>query len=95
MSFFEHLPPTPYQGLPTLALPAPCETTVFRIHLDVIYTVTPGGRLIGAVVAVIGIGLLTLSSSILASGFIEEWSGEDGELHHCPGCGEDLQQYRE
>lgn len=69
--------------------------TLTTVGYGDVHPITPGGRLIGAVAAVIGIGLFALPSSILASGFIEEWSGEDGELHHCPGCGEDLQKYRE
>jgi len=51
--------------------------------------VTPLGRLIGAVVAVIGIGLFALPASILASGFIEAAQGDTAE---CPHCGNVLLQ---
>lgn len=69
--------------------------TLTTVGYGDVHPVTPLGRIMGAVVAVIGIGLFALPSSILASGFIEEWSEEDGELHYCPDCGEDLHQYRE
>jgi len=45
--------------------------------------VTPLGKLIGAVVAVIGIGLFALPASILASGFIEAAQGDTVECPHC------------
>lgn len=49
--------------------------------------VTPIGRLLGAGVAILGIGLFALPASILASGFIE---AARGELVQCPHCGEDI-----
>lgn len=49
--------------------------------------VTPLGKAIGALVAVIGIGLFALPASILASGFIEAAQGETVE---CPHCGNPL-----
>lgn len=47
--------------------------------------VTPLGQVLGAIVAVIGIGLFALPASILASGFIEAARGETAT---CPHCGE-------
>lgn len=47
--------------------------------------VTPAGQVLGAGVAVIGIGLFALPASILAAGFVE---AARGEATTCPHCGE-------
>ncbi len=50
--------------------------------------VTPLGRLLGGVVAMLGIGLFGLPASILATGFIETRIEQDAEAAYCPHCGE-------
>jgi voltage-gated potassium channel len=55
--------------------------------------VTPLGRMIAGLFALIGIGLFALPAAILASGFMDVVD-EDTELQHCPHCGEDLDEYR-
>lgn len=45
------------------------------------------GRAIGAVVAVVGIGLFALPASLLASGFIE---AARERTVACPHCGEEI-----
>lgn len=65
--------------------------------------VTQAGRVLGGIVAFLGIGLFALPASILASGFIEEATEteDDGkelkfdedettQYNHCPHCGEEL-----
>lgn len=49
--------------------------------------ITPLGRILGGIVAILGIGLFALPASILASGFIEESSYE---TTHCPDCGHEI-----
>ncbi|WP_338006018.1 potassium channel family protein [Natronoglomus mannanivorans] len=49
--------------------------------------VTPLGRLIGSIVAILGIGLFALPASIMASGFVEESSYE---TKVCPDCGHEI-----
>jgi voltage-gated potassium channel len=51
--------------------------------------VTPVGKLLGGVIALLGVGLVALPASILASGFIEE----AGERDYCPHCGEPLDEF--
>jgi voltage-gated potassium channel len=51
--------------------------------------ITPAGRVLGGVIAVLGVGLVALPASILASGFIEE----SGEREYCPHCGEPLDDH--
>ena len=49
--------------------------------------VTPLGQVLGAMVAVVGIGLFALPASILASGFIE---AARGQTVRCPHCREEI-----
>ncbi len=49
--------------------------------------VTPLGQVLGALTAVLGIGLFALPASILASGFLEVARDETKE---CPYCGENI-----
>ncbi|WP_049891907.1 ion transporter [Natronococcus amylolyticus] len=49
--------------------------------------VTPIGQVLGAVIAVTGIGLFALPASILASGFIE---AARGKIDQCPHCGQEI-----
>lgn len=72
---FPSIPQTMWWGIATL-------TTV---GYGDITPVTPLGQLLGAVTAVLGIGLFALPASILASGFIEATGGIE---HECPHCGE-------
>jgi len=53
--------------------------------------ITPLGQFLGAIVAILGIGLFALPASILASGFIEEAGSENDKTNsYCPHCGEKL-----
>lgn len=53
--------------------------------------ITPLGQFLGAIVAILGIGLFALPASILASGFIEEAGSENNEAgSYCPHCGEKI-----
>lgn len=49
--------------------------------------VTPFGKVIGAIIAVTGIGLFALPASIMASGFIE---AAQGNTVKCPHCKQEL-----
>lgn len=61
--------------------------TLTTVGYGDVYPVTPLGKLLGAVIALLGVGLVALPASILASGFIEEASADDRE---CPHCGEPI-----
>lgn len=53
--------------------------------------ITPLGQFLGAIVAILGIGLFALPASILASGFIEEAGSKSNETgSYCPHCGEKI-----
>jgi voltage-gated potassium channel len=92
---FPSIPATMWWGIITL-------TTVGYGDVS---PMTPLGQLFGAIIAVIGIGIVALPSGILASGFIQEFAeeeeqaeeerdagslGEAGEKR-CPHCGHPLQ----
>jgi len=74
---FGSIPATMWWGIVTL-------TTV---GYGDIAPITPLGRVLGGLVAVLGIGLFALPASILASGFIEESSYE---TTYCPDCGHEI-----
>ena len=76
---FPSIPETMWWGVVTL-------TTVG--YGDVV-PVTPLGQLVGAIVALLGIGLFALPASILASGFIEE---ARSQARTCPHCGEEIEE---
>lgn len=63
--------------------------TLTTVGYGDIHPVTMPGQVIGAIVAVIGVGLFALPASILASGLIE---AARGETVSCPHCGEDISE---
>lgn len=78
---FESIPETLWWGVITL-------TTV---GYGDVTPVTPLGRIIGGIVAMLGIGLFGLPASILASGFIEVRLEKDSDTAYCPNCGERIE----
>lgn len=81
---FSSIPETMWWGVATL-------TTV---GYGDVYPVTPLGRLLGGIIAILGIGIFALPTSILASGFAEaiaEEKAESTERRTCPNCGHPLQ----
>lgn len=51
---------------------------------------TTSGRVLGAMVAVLGIGLFALPAGILGSGFVEQIQARKRGRTKCPHCGQDL-----
>jgi voltage-gated potassium channel len=55
--------------------------------------ITPLGKFIAGIVALLGVGLFALPAGIFASGFIEEIhqkNGEGGSVQVCPHCGKKI-----
>lgn len=73
---FSSIPGTMWWGVATL-------TTV---GYGDVYPVTVVGRILSAVVAILGIGLFAIPAGIVASGFIELASRNESE-RSCPHCG--------
>ncbi len=79
---FSSIPHTMWWGIATL-------TTV---GYGDVYPITNAGRVLGGIIAVIGIGLFALPTGILASGFSEEIGKKEeaAPRHTCPHCNKEL-----
>ena len=66
--------------------------TLTTVGYGDIAPITLLGRVLGGIVAILGIGLFALPASILASGFIEESSYE---TTYCPDCGHEIDWERD
>ncbi len=79
---FSSIPATMWWGVATL-------TTVGYGDL---YPITPLGKFLGSLIAILGVGLVALPAGILASGFSEEMAKRTQHRHDgvCPTCGQQL-----
>lgn len=74
--------------------------TLTTVGYGDIYPVTPVGRVLGAVIALLGIGMVAIPTSILSSGLIERMTAfrkpsastrpKMPQLRFCPHCGKPL-----
>lgn len=69
--------------------------TLTTVGYGDIYPITAAGRLLGAVIAMLGIGMVAIPTSILSSGFIEHFSTSKKKLSgggplRCPHCGKEI-----
>jgi len=67
--------------------------TLTTVGYGDVFPITPLGKLLGAVIAVLGVGLFALPTGILASGFAEEL--QKSRRHEplvCPHCGLDVRE---
>ena len=62
--------------------------TLTTVGYGDLYPITVLGRLLAAVITIIGIGLIALPTAIISSGFLEQLRGEDTRV--CPHCGKQL-----
>ena len=54
-----------------------------------IYPITPIGKLLSAIIALLGIGLVAVPTGIISAGFIEQIEQND-KKHYCPYCGKKI-----
>ncbi len=88
MYFVEHdAQPEAFSSIPATMWWA--VATLTTVGYGDVAPITGLGRLVGAIVAIIGIGLFALPTSILGSGFLEEFQRQDAKKC-CPHCGERL-----
>jgi len=67
-------------------------TTLTTVGYGDICPITPLGKLLGSVVALMGIGLFALPAGLLGSGFIEELQRRRvTQPRTCPHCGHEIQ----
>ena len=77
--------------------------TLTTVGYGDIYPVTVAGKMLGALIAVLGIGMVAIQTGILSSGFMEHLAGNDNadednqkeeklddEIKYCPHCGKKL-----
>jgi voltage-gated potassium channel len=64
--------------------------TLTTVGYGDMYPVTPFGKLLGTVIALVGIGFFALPAGILATGFADEIQKERKKKRCCPHCGKDL-----
>jgi len=67
-----------------------CVITLTTVGYGDVFPVTIAGKLLTAVLAVLGIGLFALPTGILASGFAEELQSSKLCIKICPHCGGQL-----
>ena len=60
--------------------------TLTTVGYGDIYPITTGGKVLGSLVAILGIGLFALPAGILGSGFIEEIQKTKQKGARCPHC---------
>jgi voltage-gated potassium channel len=66
--------------------------TLTTVGYGDIYPVTPLGKFIGSIIALIGIGFFALPAGILAAGFAEELQIQKARARKtCPHCGKELE----
>jgi voltage-gated potassium channel len=64
--------------------------TLTTVGYGDIYPQTAAGKLIGACIAVLGIGLFALPAGILAGGFASELGHRHRRAKKCPHCGQEI-----
>lgn len=64
--------------------------TMTTVGYGDVYPVTPVGRFLGAIIAILGIGMFALPAGILASGFVEEIQKRRTGHIRCPYCGKNI-----
>jgi voltage-gated potassium channel len=69
--------------------------TVTTVGYGDIYPVTGLGKILGAFIAILGIGLIAVPTGIISAGFVEQISNKKNEhedkKNYCPYCGKKLE----
>lgn len=65
--------------------------TLTTVGYGDIYPVTPIGKILGAMIAFLGIGLFALPAGILGSGFVDEMQKKRQKKRVCPHCGDEIE----
>ena len=68
--------------------------TLTTVGYGDIYPITAMGKILSAVIALLGIGLVAVPTGIISSGFTEqiERESDEDEWSYCPHCGKKLKQ---
>lgn len=64
--------------------------TLTTVGYGDMYPITPLGRFLGAIIAILGIGAIAIPAGILTSGFAKEIQRKHGKKGMCPYCGKNM-----
>lgn len=65
--------------------------TLTTVGYGDIYPITPLGKFLGSLIAILGIGLFALPTGIIATGFVETIQEKHSEKKLCPHCGQPIE----
>jgi len=89
MYFFEHeAQPQGFSSIPAALWWG--VATLTTVGYGDVYPITPIGKSLGAIIAILGIGMFALPAGILASGLSEAIHKIRGKQRICPHCGRDI-----
>jgi voltage-gated potassium channel len=80
-NIFSSIPAAMWWGIATLS----------TVGYGDMYPVTLAGKLLGSIVALMGIGLFALPAGIIGSGFIDEMHKKRANTNCCPHCGKTIE----
>lgn len=66
--------------------------TLTTVGYGDVYPITPLGKFLGAIIALLGIGAVAVPAGILTSGFAGKIQGKYGKRTMCPHCGKDIDE---
>ncbi len=66
--------------------------TLTTVGYGDVYPITTMGKMLGMIVAVLGIGMFALPAGILGSGFVEAFQRMQKKQRICPHCGKDIDE---
>jgi len=66
-------------------------STITTVGYGDVYPITPWGKLLGGIIAILGIGLFALPTGILASGFSGNFAQHKKGSPECPHCGKQIE----
>ena len=66
--------------------------TLTTVGYGDVYPITPIGKLLGAIISLLGIGMFALPAGILASGFTDAIRRSQEKRRICPHCGKDIDE---
>lgn len=64
--------------------------TVTTVGYGDMYPITPLGRFLGAIIAILGIGAIAIPAGIVTTGFTKEIQKRHGKKSMCPHCGKEM-----
>jgi voltage-gated potassium channel len=61
--------------------------TLTTVGYGDVFPITTMGKILGAVISILGIGMFALPTAVLGAGFVEEIQARKSQAFNCPHCG--------